>query len=79
MHNKTQHVLRATLALTFLATGSSPIPSFADEDASVIEEVVVTGSRIQRANLTQPNPVYGLDASDIKATGEQSLIEVGRG
>ena len=36
-----------------------------DGDDEEIEEITVTGSRIQRGNLTQPNPVYGLSAEDV--------------
>lgn len=50
-------------------------PALAQEGAS-IEEVVVTGSRIQRANLTQPNPVTSLDSEDIKLSGELSVVDV---
>ena len=49
--------------------------SIAQED--VIEEVVVTGSRIARdANLTGALPVQSLDADDITASGEFSLADV---
>ena len=41
-----------------------------------IEEIVTTGSRIQRGNLTQPSPVYSLSSEDIKATGQLSMIDV---
>ena len=43
----------------------------------VLEEVVVTGSRIARdANLTGALPVQSLDADDIRASGEFSLADV---
>jgi iron complex outermembrane receptor protein len=64
-------LLAATTALCFgLSTGIA----FAQEE--VIEEIHVTGSRIQRANQVQPNPVYGLDSEEIKATGQLSMIDV---
>ena len=53
-----------------------PTAAVAAEDQ--IEEVLVVGSRIKRGNLTQPNPVYGLDSEDIKLTGESNLVDVVR-
>jgi outer membrane receptor protein involved in Fe transport len=46
------------------------------QDDDEIEEITVTGSRIQRGNLTQPNPVYGLDAEDVKLSGQTNLIDI---
>jgi outer membrane receptor for ferrienterochelin and colicin len=48
---------------------------FAQEE-EVIEEIHVTGSRIVRSNQVQPNPVYGLNSEEIKATGQLSMIDV---
>ena len=56
-----------------LLWGLAPSAIHAEEPAA-IEEVVVTGSRIQRANLTLPNPVYGIDGDEIKASGELSVV-----
>ena len=42
-------------------------PASAQEQ--LVEEVVVTGSRIQRANLTSPSPVTQLDAEQLRLTG----------
>lgn len=41
-----------------------------------MEEIVVTGSRIKRPNLTQPVPVQVFTAEAIKATGLSSTIDV---
>ncbi|MDB5364288.1 MAG: hypothetical protein JWM77_215, partial [Rhodospirillales bacterium] len=40
------------------------------------EEIVVTGSRIARPNLTQPNPVSVVNSDQIRTTGATSVIEV---
>ena len=65
-------VLAGITALSLsLSTGSA----FAQEE-EVIEEIHVTGSRITRANQVQPNPVYGLDSEEIKATGQLNMIDV---
>ncbi|HWM29752.1 MAG TPA: TonB-dependent receptor [Woeseiaceae bacterium] len=63
----------AALPVGFLVTGAA----FAQESAEpVVEEVIVTGTRIMRGNLTQPNPVYGLNAEEVKLTGQLNLVDV---
>ncbi|MFQ5549537.1 MAG: TonB-dependent receptor domain-containing protein [Woeseia sp.] len=57
-------------------TSEKAIAQADDEGEAHIEEITVTGSRIQRGNLTQPNPVYGLDAEDVKLSGETNLIDI---
>lgn len=59
-----------------MATGISLLPVGALAQDAVIEEILVTGSRIPRGNLTQPNPVYGLDSDDIKFSGELNLVDL---
>jgi outer membrane receptor protein involved in Fe transport len=61
----------AALCLT-LSTGAA----FGQEIDETIEEIKVTGTRITRANQVQPNPVYGLDSEEIKATGQLNMIDV---
>jgi len=46
------------------------------QDDVVIEEIHVTGTRIVRQNQVQPNPVYGLNAEEIKSTGQLNMIDV---
>ncbi|TWB56362.1 TonB-dependent receptor domain-containing protein [Nitrospirillum viridazoti] len=41
-----------------------------------LEEIVVTGSRIARPNLTQPTPVQVINAEAIQATGLTSTVDV---
>ena len=45
-------------------------------DEEMIEEVVVTGSRIQRTELSQPAPVIKLDAEEIARFGTPDLASV---
>ena len=45
------------------------LPAFAQQDATMVEEVVVTGSRIERANDVSVSPVTSVSAEDFKATG----------
>lgn len=69
--------LAATLA--FAAGSSSALAQNADADES-IEEVVVTGSRIKRADLTAASPVSVVSNADINLAGninvEQTLNEL---
>ena len=58
------------LALSF---GLAPSFAIAEEGADVIEEVVVTGSRIVRPNLVQPTPVTTVGAEEIRASGTSDL------
>lgn len=50
------------------ATALAAAPSFA-QDEQLVEEVVVTGSRIQRANLVSSSPVTQLDNEQLRLTG----------
>ena len=45
------------------------LPVMAQDSAQVLEEVVVTGSRIKRADLASASPVTVLSREDLKATG----------
>jgi outer membrane receptor protein involved in Fe transport len=56
-----------------VALGLAPVvvamPMAAQAQEAIVEEVVVTGSRIQKANLVQSSPVTQLDAEQIEYTG----------
>jgi len=54
-----------------IGAGTISAPVLAEE--AIIEEVVVTGSRIQRANLVTSSPVQQLDAEQIELTGVTRL------
>jgi iron complex outermembrane recepter protein len=56
-------------------------PTYAQEVAAAEEEeaIVVTGSRIARANLTSPTAVTTVDAQAIELTGEDNIAEILRG
>ena len=57
-----------TLA-TALAATSVAVPVFAADDETMIEEVVVTGSRIKRADFTSNAPVATIGSDQIDITG----------
>ncbi len=65
----------ATL-VALLASGSSAALAQDDDDDSELEEVVVTGSRIVRKDLTAPSPVVTLDAENILESGETDVINL---
>ena len=47
----------------------------AEEEENMLEEVVITGSRIRQSPMDQRLPVLTLSAEDYKATGASSLAE----
>ncbi|ASP40224.1 TonB-dependent receptor [Bacterioplanes sanyensis] len=60
-----------TVALTAM-----PMVSVAEtEEQAVVEEVMVTGSRIQRSTYTSPTPVTVLNADQINAAGATNVAE----
>ncbi|WP_444934929.1 TonB-dependent receptor plug domain-containing protein [Microbulbifer sp. JTAC008] len=62
--------VKGALGFTAAAIMVPAMPAFAQQDAEIVEEVVVTGSRIQRdANETSVSPVTSVNSEDFKATG----------
>jgi iron complex outermembrane recepter protein len=62
-----------------LAAGLAPLmaPTVAVAAGDrVIEEVVVTGSRIARANTSAPTPIISVDAMNIEMTGQLNTAEI---
>ena len=47
-----------------------------DDEFQEIEEIVTTGSRIRRKNITGAAPFHSLDAEQIKLTGNVSIGDV---
>jgi len=45
------------------------MPAMAQDEEEQVEEVIVTGSRIQRANLTSATPITQLDNEQLRYTG----------
>ena len=54
---------------TALAATSAAVPVFAADDETMIEEVVITGSRIKRADFTSNAPVATIGSDQIDITG----------
>ncbi len=64
----------AVLALGGVAQAQDAVS--APEEASQVEEVVVTGSRIARSDLTAASPLTVVSQEDIRSTGSVSLENV---
>ncbi|SDJ68047.1 TonB-dependent receptor domain-containing protein [Microbulbifer yueqingensis] len=61
--------VKGAIGFTAAAVMVPAMPAFAQEDATMVEEVVVTGSRIKRADLDSSSPVTVLTAEEMQATG----------
>ncbi|KUJ83364.1 TonB-dependent receptor [Microbulbifer flavimaris] len=61
--------VKGALGLTAAAIMVPAMPAFAQEDAEMVEEVIVTGSRIKRADLESSSPVTVLTSEEMQATG----------
>ncbi|WKD49006.1 TonB-dependent receptor domain-containing protein [Microbulbifer spongiae] len=61
--------VKGALGFTAAAIMVPAAPVFAQEDAEIVEEVVVTGSRIERANDVSVSPITSVNAEDFKTTG----------
>ena len=60
-----------------LSLGLMPNTTFAQEDVDEnVEEVIVTGSRIGRAEYSGINPVTLITSEDIEASGQLNISEV---
>ena len=64
-------VLSSAVALA-LGLGNT-VAAQEDDGAEGLDEIVVTGSRIQRSTLVTPNPVTVLDSSDIEVSGAVNI------
>ena len=66
--------VKGALGLTAAAIMVPAMPAFAQQDAEMVEEVVVTGSRIKRADLESSSPVSVINRDEMKVAG---LTDVG--
>ncbi|GAB2879528.1 TonB-dependent receptor domain-containing protein [Microbulbifer echini] len=67
--------VKGAIGFTVAAIMVPAMPAFA-QDAEIVEEVIVTGSRIQRADLEGALPIQVMDADAIAATGVTSAPEL---
>ena len=74
--NKLSVAVKAALSASALGMASTALPVWAEEGASEVEEVVVTGSRIKRAVDDEATPVTVIDAGDLQVSGYNSVADV---
>jgi iron complex outermembrane receptor protein len=66
----------AVKAALSLAAATSALPVLAQDNIEPLEEVVVTGTRIQKANLVTSSPVQQLDAEQLTFSGTTRIEDV---
>jgi iron complex outermembrane receptor protein len=54
----------------------SAVPAFAQDDATELERIEVTGSRIKRTELEGNAPVLTIDRKDIEQTGLSTIGDI---
>ena len=79
MFQRNKIAIAVASAVGIGAVGVS-VPAFAQDDESALEEVIVTGSRIKRADLSAVSPVSVVTGEEFKISGnlnvEQKLAEL---
>ncbi|WP_444956740.1 TonB-dependent receptor plug domain-containing protein [Microbulbifer sp. ZKSA002] len=72
--------VKGALGFTAAAIMVPAMPAFAQQDAEMVEEVIVTGSRIKRQDLESVTPLTSIGAEEFKISGnlniEQKLAEL---
>ncbi len=71
-----QSALRWSPLAFAIAVACSPGAAFAQDDATELERIEVTGSRIKRAEIENQIPVTTLTREDIERTGLTSLADI---
>lgn len=65
--------IRSVLVAGAGAAAMTALPSAAQDSGTVLEEVVVTGSRIRRVDTETATPLFVMDTQDIRASGVTTL------
>jgi iron complex outermembrane receptor protein len=68
--------LRLVGALCFASAALAQTPPATQNTAPVIEEVVITGSRIAATNLTSTSPIQVVTAKDIQTSGKTDISDI---
>lgn len=77
MHLKRNYLFGTTILAGVLAVSAPAFAQTAEpasQDATVVEEVVVTGSRIRRDPTTSPTPLIQVSQEQLLSTGQTSVI-----
>ena len=61
------------MLVSLFTSSLSPTTSTAQTEGEIVEEVVVTGSRISRSSLTTPTPTVILGSAEIEAAGTVNI------
>ena len=72
-NNRVAAAVRRTLVLSALTTAGLAAPAFAQEE---LGEIVITGTRIQKANLVESSPVATIDSTQLGFTGITRVEDV---
>ncbi|AYV46907.1 TonB-dependent receptor [Caulobacter flavus] len=64
-----KRLLASTLLCGVIAPAMVASPAFAQEDPAAVEEIVVTGSRIARPDLTSSSPVASVGEKELQQSG----------
>ena len=70
---KLAHAVKLAVSVNVGLLATTAAPAFAEDDVNQMEEVVVTGSRIPRGDLSGPSPVSIYDRSNIEQSGATSI------
>ncbi|MEE4659023.1 MAG: TonB-dependent receptor plug domain-containing protein, partial [Halieaceae bacterium] len=74
MFNKTRLSMAVGAAVGLSAAAFMPTAAYAQEE-SLVEEVIVTGSRIRGAVADTPRPVTTLDKADLELRGTTTVTQ----
>ena len=70
---KLAHAVKLAVSVNVGLLATTAAPAFAEDDVNQMEEIVVTGSRIPRGDLSGPSPVSIYDRSNIEQSGATSI------
>jgi len=74
-YHRSTIALMATCAYLLSVTGPS-VAQEAEAESAAIEEILVTGSRIERTTFNAPSPTRVMDRQEIRSAGFQSMDDV---
>ena len=75
--DKLSVAVKSALSASAIGMASTALPVWAeDEEPVMVEEMVVTGSRIKRAVDDEATPVTVIDAGDLQVSGYNSVADV---
>ncbi len=79
MHLKRSHLFGTTVLAGVIATSAPTFaqtaPAAQNEEATMVEEIVVTGSRIRRDPTTAPTPLIQVSREALLTTGQNTVID----